>query len=207
MTMPRVLLSAVALVLATVLASPVAAGAASRPTSSYNASVYYQSDPTLLGIGVHKRMWIRYSTDGSSQVAQVSGDGWENLADCYMCSDWAWAYEKVYSMEPAVGGVSRTLKDAWVRSDTLEFQCWTGECPPMPAKITVEVHWTSTGPVTADVTPDMDSLGVEWLRISRTRPATATIEFSYPAGSGPVLFPALLVGVSISSYNFVTTKS
>ena len=207
--MHRALSLASALILATVVASPAAGTASSRPVTAFSAYVNYQSDATLRGNGVHTRMWIRYSTDGMSQIIQISGDGWDNGDDGgAMLSSWAWAYEKVYPMDPAVGGVRRTLTDAWVSSDTLEFQCWTpGACPPMPAQIVVSGHWTSTGPMTADVAPDSDSVGAEWLRISRVRPATATIEFSYPAGGGPLPLPALLWGVSIRSDEFVTTKS
>jgi hypothetical protein len=204
----RLLPSGVAVVLAMVLVAPVAAVNTSRPASAYDAFIGYQSDPTLLGPGVHTRMYIHFATNGSGYGVQISGFGWDNgQSGGAMLSDWAWAYEKSYPMEPAIGGISATLKDAWVHSDTLTFQCWTpGKCPPMPPQIIVEVHWTSAGQMTADVFRDSDDFGAEWLRISRSRPATATVEFSYPAGGGPVPFPALLMRASISFYHYPAEK-
>ena len=206
--MRRLLPSGVAVLLGMALAAPVVGSAPARPTTSYSAYAHYQSDPTLLGPGVHTRMWIRYETYGSSQIAQISGDGADmGQNDGGMLSDWAWAYEKVYSTEPVVGGVSPTLKDAWVHSDTLVFQCWTpGKCPLMPAEIIVKGTWTGLGQMRAHVAPDTDGVGAEWLRISRSRTAAATFEFTYPAGDGPLPIPALLMGVSISSNHFVTAK-
>ena len=206
--MRRLLPSLAAIVLAMVLAAPVVGSAPARPTSMYDAYAYYQSDLTLLGPGVHTRMWIRYSTYEREQVAQIEGIGWDmGQNDGGMLSEWSWAYEKSYPMEPAIGGVSATLMDAWVHSDTLTFQCWPpGKCPLMPAEIIVEGKWTGLGQMTAHVAPDTDGYGAEWLRISRSRTAAATFEFTYPAGDGPLPIPALLMGVSISSYHFVPTK-
>ena len=207
----RTFLAAVAtaaLLVGTLGVSMVSAGDTSRPASAYDASVRYQSDPTLLGPGVHTRMSINYATDGSGHGLSIQGDGWDNgLSGGGMLSDWSWAYEQSYPMEPAIGGISATLKDAWVHSDALTFQCWTpGKCPPMPPQIIVEVHWASAGPMTTDVSRFEDDLGAQWSRISRSRLATATVKFSYPAGGGPVPFPALLMGASISSYHYPAEK-
>jgi hypothetical protein len=207
----RTFLAAVAtaaLLVGTLGVSVVAAGDTSRPASAYDASVRYQSDPTLLGPGVHTRMSIHFATDGSGYGLSIQGDGWDNgPSGGGMLSDWSWAYEKSYPMEPAIGGVSATLMDAWVHSDTLTFQCWTpGKCPPMPAEIIVEGKWTGLGQMTADVFRDSDDFGAEWLRISRSRTAAATFEFTYPAGDGPLPIPALLMGASISSYHYTAEK-
>jgi hypothetical protein len=202
--MRRSLPAVVGAVLVLAAATPAAAGAPLfAPSAVYNAYAIYQSDATLLGPGVHTRMAIRYSRYEDSQVIQIEGIGWDNGTEGgAMLSDWAWAYEMVYPSTPVVGGVTRSLNNAWATSGTLTFQCWTpGKCPVLPAQIVLTAHWTATGPITADQWRDTTG-DPTTVAVSRSRPATVNLDLTYPARDGPLPFPALMTRTLISWQHF-----
>jgi hypothetical protein len=206
--MRRLLPGAIAVVLALALAAPVAGGGPPAPKASYNAWVNYQSDVDLAGPGVHTKMWVRYSRYADSQVIQISGFGWDSgPTGGNMLSDWAWAYERVYPAQPAMGSVAPTLSDAWASSDTLELQCWTpGRCPQLPARIVVSARWTAIGAMSADQA--RDTMGDPTsIVIIRSRPAAVTLEFSYPDDDGPLPVPALVTSDSIFWTHSTPVKS
>lgn len=207
--MRRITLLTASAVLALAVVTPVAAGAPPVASKdSYNAWVNYQSDSNLTGPGVHTRMWVRYSRYGASQIIQISGFGWDGgPTGGEMLSDWAWAYEKVYPAEPAMGSVARSLSNAWASSDTLEFQCWTpGKCPQLPARIMVTAIWTAIGPMRNDEYRDTQG-DPALIVVVRSRPAIVSLEFSYPDNDGPLPVPAVLSNDLISWGHFTAVKS
>jgi hypothetical protein len=207
--MRRLLPAGIAVVLALAVAAPAAGGAPpAKPQASYNAWVNYQSDTDLAGPGVHTKMWVRYSQYGDSQVIQISGFGWDSgPTGGNMLSDWAWAYERVYPAQPAVGSVAPSLSDAWASSDTLELQCWTpGKCPQLPARIVASARWTAIGPMSAEQA--RDTMGDPTLIvIRRSRPAVVILDLSYPDNDGPLPVPALVTSDSISWDHFTPVRS
>ncbi len=184
-------------------APPAVATSRSLTFSTYSAGMAFQSDPTLSGPGVHWWMDVRYERYPDEQIIQINSVGWDNGPDCCMYSQWYWTYEKVLPLDPDIGGVAPNLSDAWASFGPLDFQCWgqgPNACPTMPSQLAVSIRWKATGPM--NVEAYQDDTGTPTLQtVRRWRDASADLEFSYPAGDGPLPLPALLVRTEIAWYH------
>lgn len=180
--------------LALALAGPVAAAAPAKTTYTTRfAEVRYVSHLDAHAPGLHSALTVRHSRFvtrtaagiATQRLVQVISEGYELDATGDMLRDWYGAYEEVATpADPSVAVIGLSLASARLQAGPLTFVCYLGECPALPATVTVNGSWVATGAAAVTVRRSTDDLGTKITLWIRERPAAASIAFS--VGTIPV---------------------
>ncbi len=195
---------AATLALLAVLAPPALASDSGPLYTWRYAELYYASEAVPSSSpGIHSQLTIRISQsetrDGATSTVQVISTGWSTSAGGGMDYDWYAAYEIVGPYDPSLGGVDPSLRSAWISTGPIELACYQGQCPALPAQLSVSGTWTATGPASATTEKVIDDLGWSSNLMRRERPASSDVVLS------PALDrPAVLIRSVIASQSQVS---
>jgi hypothetical protein len=202
--MRRAIATVASLILSLGIAAPAAAGPPDGANYTWDyATTSYVSDLSPHAPGVHSRLSVTYSavvdrTGGGTHtrsVVQVITSGYKLSDTGDMEYDWYGGYEWVVTPEnPSLGGIDASLSDAWLAAGPMTSFC-SGNCPAMPAQISVSATWVAIGVPTVTASLPTDDIGGVSSLIYRTRPATASIAFT----GGSLDVPPILTGSLIRS--------
>ncbi len=202
--MRPVVATAASLILIIAIAAPAAASPPERSSyRSYWADKSYATSLDPYVLGAYSRLTIRFaageihtaSGKTTYDFVDIFAEGWENDASGVFNRAWEAGYFfNSTPADPSLGGVNPSLADAWVDAGPLTFVCYQGPCPSMPDQISVSVSWVANGAQTATLFRPVDDIGAVSSLIFRTRPASASVEFT----GGSLNLPPIVVASSIS---------
>jgi hypothetical protein len=186
-------------------AGPVAAAAPTRTAYTTRfAEVRYVNDLDPSTPGVHATLIVRHARvvtrtaagTTTESIVQVISQGYELAQDGGMLRDWYGAYEEFASpADPIAGAIGTSLRSARLAAGPLTFVCYLGECPPLPAQVSVRGVWVATGPQVVTLSHETDDIGTQITIRLRERPADASIVFS----GGLVTTPPIVARSVIAS--------